>query len=77
MDQKQMTPQKKIGGVSSRFGVGIIYGSRISFATRLKNGEISTFSREIPPCPKFSKIPLLRSLLVFRQIFLIFFLVGI
>jgi len=66
--------KKKIGGFSSRFGVGIIYGSRVSFATRLKNGEIQTFSQDTSSCSKFSRIPFFRSLLVFRQIILIFLL---
>ena len=66
--------KKKIGGFSSRFGVGIIYGSRVVFATRLKNGEIQTFTRDTSSCSKFSKIPFFRSLLVFRQIILIFLL---
>jgi len=69
-----MNPPRRIGGVSSRFGVGILYGSRISFATRLKNGEMATFSQDTSNCSRLYKIPFLRSLLVFRQIILVFFL---
>ena len=64
----------RIGGVSSRFGVGILYGSRISFATRLKNGEIAVFSQDISSRSALYRIPFLRSLMVFRQLFLVFFL---
>ncbi|MFH0925819.1 MAG: DUF1385 domain-containing protein [bacterium] len=63
----------KIGGVSSRFGVGILFGSRIAFATRLKSGEIKVFSREVKTSKSnFFKIPLIRSLRVFHQVFLNF-----
>jgi len=68
------SPRKRIGGVSSRFGVGILYDSRISFATRLKNGQIETFSQDTSNCSAIYRVPFLRSLLVFRQVFLIFLL---
>ncbi|MGA1824925.1 MAG: DUF1385 domain-containing protein [bacterium] len=63
----------KIGGVSGRFGVGILYGSKVAFAVRLNNGEIQVFSQIIPP-PKWKifRLPFIRSLMVFRQIFLVF-----
>jgi hypothetical protein len=68
------SPRKRIGGVSSRFGVGILYDSRISFATRLKNGKIVTFSQDTSNCSAIYKVPFIRSLLVFRQVLLIFLL---
>ncbi|MEW6381980.1 MAG: DUF1385 domain-containing protein [bacterium] len=64
----------RIGGVSSRFGVGILYGSRISFATRLNNGEIATFSQDTSSRSSIYRIPFLRSLMVFRQLLLVFLL---
>lgn len=66
--------QKKIGGVSTRFGVGILYGSRISFATRLKNGRIMAFSQDVSEQSRIYKIPFLRSLMIFRQLILVFLL---
>ncbi|MEW5802838.1 MAG: DUF1385 domain-containing protein [bacterium] len=68
------SPRKRIGGVSSRFGVGILYDSRISFSTRLKNGQIATFSQDTSNCSGIYRVPFLRSLLVFRQVILIFLL---
>ena len=63
----------KIGGVSGRFGVGILFGSKVAFAVRLTNGEIRVFSQIIPPLKsKIFKLPFIRALLVFRQIFLVF-----
>lgn len=69
-----VNPRKRIGGVSSRFGVGILYESRISFATRLKNGQIATFSQDTSNRSAIYRVPFLRSLLVFRQLLLIFLL---
>ncbi len=69
---KKLPP--RIGGVSTRFGIGILYGSRISFATRLKNGEIAIFSKDTTQQSIIQKVPFLRSILVFRQIILVFLL---
>ncbi|MGA1869044.1 MAG: DUF1385 domain-containing protein [bacterium] len=70
---KKYLKKPKIGGVSGRFGIGILFGPKVAFAVRLNNGQIRVFSKIIPP-PKLKlfKLPFIRSLMVFRQIFLVF-----
>lgn len=62
-----------VGGMATRFGVGMISPEKICVAVRLADDEISTFCNKIflAPSSKIFSLPFLRVVLLFRQVYFI------